>query len=71
MIVVLLILHGLLAVALLGAITHQALSVLASCVARRIRTNSGMPFVSKPSNPPIVVSEPTMPASVTKKSVPL
>ena len=35
MIVVLLILHGLVAVALLGAITHQALSVLAAPVASR------------------------------------
>jgi hypothetical protein len=43
----------------------------ASCVARRIRANSGIPFASKPSKPPIVVSAPTRPASVTKKSVPL
>jgi hypothetical protein len=38
MIVVLLLLHGLLAVALLGAITHQALSVLPLAVANGRRT---------------------------------
>jgi hypothetical protein len=38
MIVVLLLLHGLLAVALLGAITHQALSVLPAAAAKRQRT---------------------------------
>src|SRR4029077_11527036 len=38
MIVVLLILHGLLAVALLGAITHQALSVLPLAAAKGQRT---------------------------------
>jgi hypothetical protein len=38
MIVVLLLLHGLLAVALLGAITHQALSVLPVAAARDQRT---------------------------------
>ena len=43
----------------------------ASWVALRMRANSGMPASEKPSNPPIVVSEPTMPASVMKKSVPL
>ena len=38
MIVVLLLLHGLLAVALLGAITHQALSVLPAAAAKGPRT---------------------------------
>ena len=38
MIVVLLLLHGLLAVALLGAVTHQALSVLPAAAAKRQRT---------------------------------
>ena len=36
-----------------------------------MRTNSGTPFSSNPLKPEIVVSEPTRPASVTKKSVPL
>ena len=50
---------------------HQASIPPASWVARRMRANSGTPVSEKPLNPPIVVSEPTMPASVTKKSVPL
>ena len=43
MIVVLLILHGLLAVALLGAITHQALAVLSTAPA----TNGRWTFISR------------------------